>query len=222
MSDIRLLYFFDPFCGWCYASAPALATLAEHYPQQLELMPSGLFSGSGARPMSRDFAAYAWQNDQRIEKMTGQRFTEAYLQNVLHSSDVRFDSGYASIAMTAAAELAPALEARVLHALQLARYVDGLDTSKAEVVAAVCQQVAEQQGMTLSQQDWLAKLQDSALIAQRDARIGQAQQLMQQLGIQGVPQLVVTRGEQYGVVSGGALYQDKAALLEMIANALRA
>ncbi len=222
MSELHLLYFFDPLCGWCYASAPALAALAEHYPQQLQLMPSGLFSGQGARPMSRDFADYAWQNDQRIEKMTGQRFTEAYLQQVLHGKDVRFDSGYASLAMTAAAAMAPALEAQVLHALQLARYVEGVDTSKAEHVAAICQQVAETQGISLSRQEWLEKLQDSTVVAQRDARIGQAQQFMQQLGIQGVPQLVVNKGDQYGVVSGGALYQDKEALLEMIASAFRA
>ncbi|PPC73931.1 disulfide bond formation protein DsbA [Pokkaliibacter plantistimulans] len=222
MSELRLLYFFDPLCGWCYASAPALAALAEHYPQQLQLMPSGLFSGQGARPMSRDFADYAWQNDQRIEKMTGQRFTEAYLQQVLHGKDVRFDSSYASLAMTAAAAMAPALEAQLLHALQLARYVEGVDTSKAEHVAAICQQVAETQGISLSRQEWLEKLQDSTVVAQRDARIGQAQQFMQQLGIQGVPQLVVNKGDQYGVISGGALYQDKEALLEMIASAFRA
>lgn len=25
MNPFRLQYFFDPLCGWCYASAPALA-----------------------------------------------------------------------------------------------------------------------------------------------------------------------------------------------------
>ena len=30
---LRLDYFFDPFCGWCYASAPALKAVAEAFPE---------------------------------------------------------------------------------------------------------------------------------------------------------------------------------------------
>jgi hypothetical protein len=45
----KIQYFFDPLCGWCYASAPALGYLAQHYAEKLELMPSGLFSDEGAR-----------------------------------------------------------------------------------------------------------------------------------------------------------------------------
>jgi putative protein-disulfide isomerase len=29
---MKLDYFFDPFCGWCYASAPALKAVAERFP----------------------------------------------------------------------------------------------------------------------------------------------------------------------------------------------
>lgn len=47
---IELQYFFDPFCGWCYASAPALEGLAAKYPGQLSMMPSGLFFDG--RPIS--------------------------------------------------------------------------------------------------------------------------------------------------------------------------
>ena len=75
MNALKLYYFFDPLCGWCYASAPALAGLAEAFPDALTLMPSGLFSEENARDISPEWAAYAWRNDQRIEKMTGANST---------------------------------------------------------------------------------------------------------------------------------------------------
>lgn len=50
---------------------------------QLHLMPTGLFAGDGARTMDRGFAEYAWANDQRIQHLTGQPFSETYRQTVL-------------------------------------------------------------------------------------------------------------------------------------------
>jgi putative protein-disulfide isomerase len=70
MQSAKLKYIFDPLCGWCYASAPALQALSEAYPDVLELMPSGLFSDAGARVMTPEWAHHAWSNDQRIEAMT--------------------------------------------------------------------------------------------------------------------------------------------------------
>ena len=121
MSTIRLQYLFDPLCGWCYASAPALAGLSATFPSLLELHPSGLFSGAGARPLTPEFGDYAWSNDQRIAAMNGQVFSNAYRQNVLHGNGVRFDSEMMSRALTAIAEVAASLEARLLHQLQTAQ-----------------------------------------------------------------------------------------------------
>ncbi|WP_353611301.1 hypothetical protein [Paracidovorax avenae] len=67
-----LHYLFDPLCGWCYGAGGTVAELAALPGVALRLLPSGLFSGEGARPMSADFADYAWSNDQRIERLTGQ------------------------------------------------------------------------------------------------------------------------------------------------------
>jgi protein-disulfide isomerase-like protein with CxxC motif len=58
----RKFSIFDPLCGWCYASAPALGYLAQHYAEKLELMPSGLFSDEG-RDITAQWAEYAWSND---------------------------------------------------------------------------------------------------------------------------------------------------------------
>ncbi len=122
MNPFRLQYFFDPLCGWCYASAPALAGLDAAHPGVLELMPSGLFADEGARELTPEWGEYAWRNDQRIEQMTGQRFTHAYREQVLRRGGVRFDSGPANRALSALRGVDARLERPLLEAIQLALY----------------------------------------------------------------------------------------------------
>jgi len=93
-----LTYLFDPLCGWCYGASTVVQQLAQHHTIHLELAPTGLFSGAGGRVLDAGFAAYAWSNDLRIQKLTGQRFTEAYRAKVLGKTDVRFDSDAVTLA----------------------------------------------------------------------------------------------------------------------------
>ena len=100
-------YLFAPLCGWCYAAAPALTYLQGVEGIDVKLAPTGLFAGAGARPMDAQFAAYAWANDQRIQQLTGQPFTQAYRDHILGAANGRFDSGPATLALTAVAQTAP-------------------------------------------------------------------------------------------------------------------
>ena len=135
--SITVTYLFDPLCGWCYAAAPALKYLQGVEGIEMALAPTGLFAGAGARPMDAQFAAYAWANDQRIQQLTGQPFTQAYRDRILGAANARFDSGPATLALTAVAQTAPERELDALHALQLARYGEGRDNADPAVIADV-------------------------------------------------------------------------------------
>ena len=80
---MQMIYLFDPLCGWCYGATPALEKIAKLEDIIIEMAPTGLFAGQGARPMDDRFAAFAWQNDQRIGQLTGQVFSQAYRDQVL-------------------------------------------------------------------------------------------------------------------------------------------
>ena len=133
----QLTYLMDPLCGWCYGASPALQALRAEPGIQITIAPTGLFAGDGSRPMNAEFARYAWTNDQRIASLTGQRFTEAYRTQVLDDHSKRFDSGPATLALTAVQLTAPERELDALGALQLARYVEGRDTADLAVLAAI-------------------------------------------------------------------------------------
>ncbi|UCV00860.1 DsbA family protein [Acidovorax radicis] len=210
-SHTTVAYLFDPLCGWCYAAASALARLQATPGVHVQLAPTGLFAGAGARPMDAQFAAYAWSNDQRIEKLTGQPFTPAYRDRILGAAAGRFDSGPATLALTAVAQTAPERELDVLHALQCARYVDGRDTADAQVLADVLTALglADAAAMVLAP--------GAALHRATAERVAKAQATMHAVGARGVPQLVATgQGGALRLIGGDALLGPHESLLAQV------
>ncbi len=195
----NVTYLFDPLCGWCYGASPALQQLAQDTSVSLALAPTGLFSGGG-RTMDAAFAEYAWSNDVRIAKLTGQRFTEAYRANVLGKLGSRFDSTTSTLALCAVALTEPTSELEALKVLQEARYVHGLDTADVKVVA----QLLRTLGLAAAAERLLNS--DTDLHETHAARVQAAQRLMRRHGAQGVPALVVHSAAGDRLLQGSALY----------------
>lgn len=198
-SDPTVTYLFDPLCGWCYGASPMLQRLRAAG-VSISPAPTGLFTGSGARPMDAGFAAYAWSNDQRIERLTGQPFTEAYRNQVLEAEDALFDSGPATLALSAVALAEPERELDALAAIQAGRYVQGLDTTSLACLVAVLREA----GFPAAA-DRLAT-PDEALLAANRARIAQGRALMASLGAQGVPALVTRQDGRQRLIASNALF----------------
>ena len=213
MHTKTLAYLFDPLCGWCYGASPAIQQLGQHPTIRLELAPTGLFAGVGGRTLDAAFAEYAWSNDQRIEKLTGQRFSEDYRTQVLGQYGSRFDSGTTTLALTAVALTAPERELEALKAVQEARYIHALDTGAVPVVA----QLLRDMGLDAAADRLAAG--DAALQAANAAHIHKAQSLMQTFGAQGVPALLVTDDNGSRLLRGNALYGSFDVLLSHIAAA---
>lgn len=221
MATVRFQYIFDPLCGWCYASAPAIAELAKHWPDQLELLPCGLFSESGARGMSPEWATYAWTNDQRIAALTGLDFTEAYHRKVLMDSTHRFDSSAINRALTHTRSINPRLEPLLLKQLQVERYVLGRDTCNTEVVAQIAATLLNQAGVEMDASDFKRRLErDDELALRTQERLLAARTLMNQHRVQGVPQLLAVEGEKTHVIVSSALYQGAEILMAELQKTL--
>jgi putative protein-disulfide isomerase len=217
-TTLELQYFFDPLCGWCYASAPALAGLARDHGAALRMMPTGLFMQP--RPTAL-IAEYAWQNDQLITTLTGQRFSEAYRLQVLEAVNGVFDSTPLTRALTALGEQHAVLQAQVLHLAQLARYVDGVDTSQAEAVAQIVADAAHSAGRDLNPDEFAVRLREDEVLAEATARrVDLAQQAMRALPPGGVPQLLARVDGEPHVFAGQQLYGGPQRLLERIQSLL--
>ncbi|NSY99655.1 DsbA family protein [Agrobacterium tumefaciens] len=210
---IRLTYLFDPLCGWCYGAAPAIGTLMQQGDITVIALPSGLFAGARAFPMSAGFAAHAWEADQRIAQLTGQTFSENYRKNVLESGVGKVDSGPATLALSAVHLTTPEREFEALTAIQSARYVDGRDNADAAVIADV---------LTELRLDAAAKrfaVPDTELLKFNNSRIEAAQAEMRRFGASGVPTLIAGEGPDAGIVSSNALYGRTDALIAALCAA---
>lgn len=203
-------YLFDPLCGWCYGASPVVQPLGQQAHIPLELAPTGLFAGGG-RTLDAAFADYAWSNDVRIAKLTGQRFTEAYRSQVLGRHGSRFDSMPTTLALTAVSLTAPQRELETLKVLQEARYVQGLDTCNVALVADLLRGL----GLAAAADGLAAGNAD--LLAANAARIQKARGLMQAFGVQGVPALVVRDEKGSRLLRGEALYGNFESLLRQMA-----
>lgn len=196
----------DPLCGWCWGAAPAIARIAESGLVRFEVLASGLFIGG--RPMTPDFAAYAWKNDCRIRDLTGQTFSEAYREKVLGDFDTTFDSGPATLAFAAVQLLEPGKAVAALHALQAARWVDGRDVTSEAVCAAVLREIGCAEATVAA---FLAE--DDAVIAALNERATLARDLMAHVGARGVPTLVRVVENGAELIDGRHLFEDAANIL---------
>src|SRR5271163_1223925 len=212
-------YFYDPLCGWCYASGPALDAIANAYPKALRMRPSGLFAGSGARPMS-SIADHSWRNAKRITQISGQKYTTAYINGVLRRPGALFDSTYTTRAIEAVGEIDPLLEPRMLRALQHARYIDGKDTSQAEAVAAVAAEILTSLNIAADEATFAGRLvQDEDLAERTLCRMEETVQRMRTFPALGVPVVLVTDGDHREVVNGADLYGGESVVLQAIERA---
>jgi len=197
---MRITYLFDPLCGWCYGAGPALDGLALLDDVTLELMPTGLFAGEGARAMDAQFAAYAWQNDQRIARLTGQSFSEAYRTQVLGGRGGMFDSAPATLGVIAVRATEPARELEALKALQHARYVDGQDNVSLAGVSDILQSI----GLIAAAER--VRTKDDQLMQIYHRQIEAAQSQMRRFGISGVPAVLVGDGVDRHLLPGNLLF----------------
>lgn len=208
--NTTLHYLFDPLCGWCYGATPTLSALIEVPGITVEFHPTGLFSGDGARPMDADFANYAWSNDQRIAQLTGQSFTECYRESVLGDTQQFFDSGPATVALTAVSLTAPEKELDALKVIQRARFVEGQDITDLQTLVSILDSIA------LNDAAAMLSNKNTDFLHANHIRIAKAQSLMREFNARGVPTFIADNGTKRWMLHANEIYSDPQALIDQL------
>lgn len=203
----RFLYLFDPLCGWCYGASDVIATLAAQPGASVEALPTGLFAGAGARTLDRGMATHILTSDRAIAAATGATFGDAYRARITDGSDVRLDSGAATLALTAVARTAPDRELALLGMIQRARYRDGLDIADTGVLADLLHGA----GLAAAAVALVGDAPD--LHAANRQRLARAGAIMHAHGLRGVPALLRVAGDTLTPIDTAQLYRDPRSLL---------
>lgn len=188
--NARLIYVMDPMCSWCWGFAPvadALAAQAADYGIPLDLVAGGLRSEqSPIEPADRERYLGYWR---AVQERTGQAFNvEVGLPH-----GMVYDTEPACRLLVTARELDATRAWSLVKRVQHAFYVEGKETSAADLLLAL----AEAEGY---ESRAFASHFDSEAARER-TRLDFA--WARQLGISGFPTMLAERDGQLALLTNG-------------------
>ncbi|RFZ94873.1 DsbA family protein [Mucilaginibacter conchicola] len=199
---MKIYYFTDPMCSWCYGFSPTVQQLKENYPNiDLQIISGGFspFSKQVVNDEYREFLEFHWRN---VNKMSGQYFDHAMK---FVSDTFRYDTEPSSRALVVVQNLMPGKDFEYLSLLQKAFYVNGLDITKADVLADVAEELGVDRNSFLEHFD-----SDDA-----KRKTIHGFEFSRQLGVQGFPTLLTIDNGAVKVLTRGFQKFD---LLKMVVD----
>ncbi|MBC7384309.1 MAG: DsbA family protein [Bacteroidia bacterium] len=205
----KIIYVFDPMCGWCYGFSAVIQKAAQKYAGEFdfEIISGGMVVGEREGPVG-DFADYILSAYKRVEEASGVIFGEAYLAQLktkqLYSSSVK-----PAIAIEVFKNFHPLQAITFAAALQKAYFMDGLDLSKDEVYKALIKPYG------INETIFLKSLNDDAMRKKTYDGFKQAANL----GVNGYPAVMAFKnGKYYALTNGFTDYETLEKSLEKIKN----
>jgi putative protein-disulfide isomerase len=207
-----LHYIYDPLCGWCYAAAAMTEAAAIHAPGNFEikLHAGGLFARTKLSEAQRQHIRAA---DSRIGEMTGQIFSEAYLNGLLSDPDTVYDSSMPIRGILAADRIKPGTGLAMLQALQQAHFRRGLRIVEASTIADVAGSIG------LDEADFIAAFEEIGE-GELEQHLVSTHRLMSEVGARGFPTYVAQTGERFEVLSHDRHYGDAEGFTKLVSRVL--
>lgn len=194
----KLIYIFDPLCGWCFGMSPTITALHAEWGSTVDfdVISGGMVLGDREGPI-RNFAHIIQGSRARLEETTGVRFGDAFWTK-LEQGDMRMSSLKPSIALAVSRDLAPGQAVEFAAALQQSIYVDGLEPDETEQYRPL----AEQFGLDADEFIKRMEFPHYEMVANKDF----AQSA--KWGIQGFPSVVLFHQDQGYLIARGYLPFD--------------
>ena len=132
----RILYAYDPLCGWGYGFIPVMRAVAEAHPHvPIDVRMGGLVTGERVAPYSAA-AGYIQQAARRMADVTGRPLSPAFFDQILTRDDIVSNSNQPCAAVLhvreTSRERGDPLGRQALayaHALQEAHFEDAMDVN---------------------------------------------------------------------------------------------
>ncbi|AOZ52746.1 DsbA family protein [Chromobacterium vaccinii] len=179
---MKLHYFYDPLCGWCYGASPLLQAAAALPGVSVEMHAGGMIDEEEGRAITPDWRAYVMPHDKRIAQMSGQPFGDAYYDGLLNDIGAPLASNPPIAAVLAAPRLGIAPLA-MLARIQRAHYLEGRRIAE----FAVLSELAVELGTDAAsfQAAWQSAREEA------ETHIDDTRRQMGRLGLRGFPSVVL-------------------------------
>jgi len=181
---VKVHYFFDPMCGWCYGATSLIGILAEMTEFEIHYHPGGMIP---KRAIDPSFRQHILQADSQIATMTKAHFGDTYKARVANNSEFVLDSYLLTQAFLVGIEMGiePHL---MLKTIQEAHYQDGKELDKLEALQALAVTIG------LDEATWKVKMAEATPTMME--KIQESQKLMGQLQVSGFPTLIMEKDGQ--------------------------
>jgi putative protein-disulfide isomerase len=145
----RLIYGYDPLCGWCYGLLPSLRRLRAEMPGlRIKPVMGGLVTGSRIGRYA-DMEGHIRGASQRMTQVTGMALSPAFFERILGNPDRIASSLIPCAAVLQVRQTAPDRAAEFASALLMAHFAEGDDLNDISVL----QRVANEMGLELGDID---------------------------------------------------------------------
>lgn len=200
-------YLYDPLCGWCYAAEALAEAVSREF--EVRLHAGGLFERTRLPDAKRAHIRFA---DARIGELTGQVFSEAYLNGLLGDPETIYDSAPPIRGVLAADAIKPGSGLPMLKALQRAHYRQGLRIVETSTIS----QIAESIGLN-TPQFTLAfnKITDDVLAE----HLKNTHTLMRAVGVRGYPAFIAQIGQHIELLPHERFYGNAEGFVSLVSGA---
>jgi putative protein-disulfide isomerase len=197
---MKMFYFTDAMCSWCYGFSPVVKKLRENYPDiDLQIISGGYSPGNREVVTDRfkDFLQYHWRN---VNLRSGQPFD--YSKKFITEA-FRYDTEPSSRALTVIQKLLPNQDFEFLSLMQRSFYAEGKDITNETVLVGLAEE------MGIKREVFLENFNSQEL----KRKTVQGFQFSRQLGVQGFPTLLTLENGVVKIITRGFQTYDSLAVI---------
>jgi putative protein-disulfide isomerase len=193
-----LYYVFDALCGWCYGFSPVMQRVAAGYAgkMNIEVISGGMVTGTRIGPIGK-VAPYIKEAHKDVERATGTKFGDAFLNGTLATGTAIFSSIEPALAIATVRNANPAKALAFAHDVQHAIYFDGIAPTNLEAIAPY----ASKYGISESQ--FLNEAKSQSIMAQALKEF----KMSDSLKVTGFPTLFILKNQKLIRIAEGYLPQ---------------
>ncbi|WP_076420405.1 DsbA family protein [Colwellia sp. UCD-KL20] len=198
MQDIKFIIIYDTYCGWCYGAAPVFDALIKTN-ANVEVLHRHLFQGINAPKMKEGKGDYILKMDAQIAKLTGQEFSQKYIENVVLSNNEILDSTYSALAAALVHEQGAFKEFSLRQRLEKQRFIEGKSAQNREAII----QALIEEGI---EPDSAQCFDNKHNVIKADMLSKRAVKLMAQVSSNGVPTILKIEGNTITKINHSQFY----------------
>lgn len=138
MEEIKITYYYDALCGWCYGFSPVFNQIYTEYQSEIafDVVSGGLFLGNRVGPIN-EVAPYIKAGAYKtVETTTGVKFGKDFIKKGLEQGKMTLNSLYPAIALCIVKTDYPKHTVAFAGLLHQAFYINGMDPEKMDGYAS--------------------------------------------------------------------------------------